>query len=46
MEHIYLSQEAIAVALAKHVITEKEARKLLKKMNSQASIYKSLHKDS
>jgi len=44
MQHTYLSQAAITEALTKHAITAKEAKKLLKKLDSQASIFKAIHK--
>lgn len=44
MKHTYLSAETVAKALKKRAITEKEAKKLLKKIDCQVTIYKSIHK--
>jgi len=44
MKHTYLSTLAIDDALLHHCITSKEARKLKKKINCQADIYKIIHK--
>jgi len=44
MKHTYLSQTLIEEALKEHSITEKEAIKLKKKIDSQSSIFKMIHK--
>lgn len=44
MKHTYLSAAAVAKALANHAITTKEAKKLLKKIDCQVTIYKTIHK--
>jgi len=44
MEHIYLSKNEIEQALRTHAITNKEAKKLQKKVDYQVKIYKVLHK--
>lgn len=44
MKHAYLSKVSIDDALSQHAITQKEAKKLQKKIESQVSIFKSLHK--
>jgi hypothetical protein len=43
MKHIYLSISSINEALENHSITEKEARKLYKKVDCQVTIYKATH---
>ena len=44
MKHAYLSEVSIDDALSHHAITQKEAEKLKKKIESQVTIFKSLHK--
>ena len=44
MKHTYLSKPTIDKALENHSITEKEAKKLYKKVDCQVSIYKTIHK--
>jgi len=43
MKHTYLTESAIKEAVAQHGITKKEAKKLMKKINCQAFIYKTTH---
>ena len=43
MKHTYLSEPAIQKALAHHDITKIEAKKLLKKINCQAFIFRTTH---
>lgn len=42
MKHTYLSEVTINEALANHAITVQEAAKLMKKIDCQVSIYKSI----
>ena len=44
MKHSYLTEMEINKALENHSITEKEAKKLYKKVECQVIIYKSTHK--
>jgi len=44
MKHTYLSEVTINEALASHAITQKEAVKLIKKVDCQVVIFKSINK--
>jgi hypothetical protein len=44
MKHTYLSQKEIEEALKNHCITEREADKLKKKIDTQSMIFKLLNK--
>ena len=44
MKHAYLSEISIKDALQSHAITAEEAKKLMRKIDSQVVIFKSIHK--
>ncbi|WP_294963275.1 hypothetical protein [Sulfurimonas sp.] len=44
MKHVYLSQTTVDEALKSHLITEHEADKLKKKIDSQSTIFKFINK--
>ena len=44
MKHVYLSEVTISEALENRAITAQEAEKLKNKIDSQASIFKSINK--
>ena len=44
MKHAYLSETLVNDALKHHKITQKEADKLKKKIHTQLSIFKSIHR--
>ena len=44
MKHAYLSEVSINDALQSHSITVAEAEKLMRKIDSQVVIFKSIHK--
>ena len=44
MKHAYLSQTLVNDALKHHQITQQEADKLKKKIHTQSTIFKSIHK--
>ena len=44
MKHAYLSVDGISDALTHRAITQVEAEKLMKKIDCQATIYKTLNK--
>jgi len=45
MKHTYLTQRVIDEAFKNHLITRNEADKLKKKVDSQSTIYKFIHKE-
>lgn len=44
MKHAYLTEVTISEALSLGVITKVEAERLMKKIECQASLFKTLHK--